>query len=72
MPKTYTTSEAAKKTAVSRQTLHTWIANGWVVAPKPMRMGQRLIRFWTQKDIDVLKQFKGSLHPGPKGARNKS
>jgi len=69
--RTYTTTEAAKNAGVSRQTLHAWIKDKLVAAPKPVRMGQRLIRFWSQFDIDQLKKFKGSLRPGPKKARTR-
>lgn len=71
MAKTFTTAEAAKKASVSRQTLHTWINEGLITAPEPVRVGQREFRFWTQQDIDKLKGFKGTLKPGPKKARTR-
>jgi DNA-binding transcriptional MerR regulator len=64
--RTFTTAEAAKKAGISRQTLHTWVTQGLVAVPRPVRMGERQIRFWTQRDIDRLKSFKGTLRPGPK------
>jgi excisionase family DNA binding protein len=69
MAKTFTTAEAAKKAGVSRQTLHTWMNEGLIAAPKPVKVGQRKFRFWTQQDIDRLKSFKGTLKRGPKKAR---
>ena len=62
-------AEAAKKAGVSRQTLHTWITEELVTAPKPVRMGQRQIRFWTQRDIVQLKKFKGTLRRGPESKK---
>jgi excisionase family DNA binding protein len=67
--RTYTTTEAAKKAGVSRQTLHAWITQELIAAPASVRMGKRRIRFWTEQDIAVLKKFKGSLQPGPKRGR---
>lgn len=64
--KTFTTAEAAKKAGVSRQTLHFWMNEGLIAAPKPVKVGQREFRFWTQQDIDRLKDFRGTLRPGPK------
>jgi predicted DNA-binding transcriptional regulator AlpA len=66
MPKTHTTTEAAKAIGVSRQTLFTWIEAGLVVAPKPVEMGARSIRFWTASDIARVKTFRGTLKPGVK------
>ena len=67
--KTYTTTEAAQKVGVSRQTLFTWIKEGLVPAPKPVSMGQREIRFWRLDDIGRLKVFKGTLRRGPKSKK---
>ena len=62
----YTTAEAATKIGVSRQTLHTWIEGGKIVAPKPIALGQRPIRLWTEADIQAARRFRGSLKRGPK------
>lgn len=64
--RTYTTGEAAKKLGVSRQTLYTWIEEKRIDAPEPVRQGLRLIRFWTEADIQRAREFKGTLRPGPK------
>lgn len=72
MSKTYTTEQAAKRTGISRQTLYTWIEEGLVKAPEPVKVGQRTFLLWTERDIQRLKDFKGTLKPGrPKkeGAR---
>jgi predicted DNA-binding transcriptional regulator AlpA len=71
MAKTFTTAEAAKKVGISRQTLHAWMNAGAVAAPPAVKVGQREFRFWTQADIDRLKDFKGTLRPGPKNARTR-
>jgi len=64
--KTYTTTEAAAQIGVSRQTLFTWIENNLIVAPKPVTMGRRSIRFWTKADIERVRKFKGTLRTGPR------
>jgi excisionase family DNA binding protein len=69
--KTYTTAEAAAQIGVSRQTLFTWIENGLIAAPKPVKMGQRSIRFWTKADIEEARKFKGTLKSGPKSSKKK-
>ena len=64
--KNYTTTEAAAKIGVSRQTLHAWIEGGLVVAPKPLAVGKNVIRLWTKAQIDEARNFKGTLKPGPR------
>jgi excisionase family DNA binding protein len=65
--KTYTTAEAAVKIGVSRQTLFTWIESDKIAAPKPTKMGQRSIRFWTSADIEKARKFKDTTkRRGPK------
>jgi len=68
-PRTYTTAQAAKKVGVSRQSLHFWVSNGLVKAPEPVKVGRLTYRFWTGTDIKMLREFKGTLRPGPKKAR---
>ena len=69
--KTYTTAEAAAKIGVSRQTLHTWIESGKVVAPKPLAVGKNYFRLWLKADIDEARKFKGTLKPGPQAKKKK-
>ena len=71
MPTNYTTTEAAAKIGVSRQTLHAWIEGGHVTAPKLVEVGQRPIRLWTIADIERVKKFKGTLKSGPKTNKKK-
>jgi excisionase family DNA binding protein len=65
-PKTYTTAEVAAKVGVSRQTLYSWIEEGKITAPKPIKLGQRTMRIWNQVEMEHARKFKGSLKPGPK------
>jgi excisionase family DNA binding protein len=69
--RTYTTAEAAAKIGVSRQTLFTWIEKGQVAAPRPIKMGERSIRFWTNGDIEQARKFKGTLKSGPPSKKKK-
>lgn len=69
--KNYTTTEAAAKIGVSRQTLHSWIEGGKVVAPTPLAIGKNSIRLWRKADIDEARKFKGTLKPGPQSKKKK-
>ena len=64
-PKTYTTAEVAEKLEISRQTLYFWIESGYVAAPKPIAVGLKSFRFWTEADIARVRKFKGTLKRGP-------
>ena len=67
----YTTTEAADRIGVSRQTLHAWIKEGKVSAPKPLAIGKHTIRLWKKADIDEARKFKGTLKPGPQSKKRK-
>jgi excisionase family DNA binding protein len=69
--KTYTTDEAAKKIGISRQTLYTWIDAGKIEAPKQIHLGKRSMRLWTKADIELVRNFKGTLKSGLKSTRKK-
>jgi predicted DNA-binding transcriptional regulator AlpA len=69
--KTYTTAQVAKKLAISRQTLYTWMESGFVVAPEPITVGQRSFRLWTAADIERARKFKGTLKPGPQATTDR-
>jgi excisionase family DNA binding protein len=56
--KTYTTAEAAKAVGISRQTIQTWIKNGWVKPPKMRLLNRVGGRLWTQSDLERLRRVK--------------
>ena len=64
-PKTYTTAQVAVKLKISRQTLYSWIEGGHIVAPEPIKVGQRAFRLWTDVHIELARKFKGTLKRGP-------
>jgi excisionase family DNA binding protein len=69
MGKFFSTSQAAAKIGVSRQTLYSWMESGHIRAPEPIRAGGASIRLWTQADIDRAAKAKGTLkmgRPSPK------
>jgi len=69
----YSTSQAAAKIGVSRQTLYSWIESGMVDAPKPIKAGGASVRLWTQADIAKAGKAKNKLKPGrPKKRRDRT
>ncbi len=64
MPQVYSTSEAAKRIGVSRQTIQAWIDRKRIPTPKLTKVGGVSIRLWTNADIKRARRFKGTTKPG--------
>ena len=64
MATTYSTSDAAKRIGVSRQTLQSWIDKKSIPTPALEKVGRVSIRLWTTADIERARKFKGTLKPG--------
>jgi excisionase family DNA binding protein len=62
----YSAGEVAAAIGVSRQTLQTWIAEGHIAAPDPVKVGGMVVRHWTKADIVKARKFKGTLRSGRK------
>lgn len=58
MPKTYTTSEAAAKIPLSRETLYTWLEQGKIRKPKQIQLGNKTHYLWTDADIATAEKYK--------------
>jgi DNA-binding transcriptional MerR regulator len=70
-PKNYTTTEAAKKIGVSRQTLYSWIGIDALRPPKSIVVSGKTIRLWTESDIEKARKFKGTLKQGRPNKKKK-
>jgi DNA-binding transcriptional MerR regulator len=63
--KSYTTTEAAKKTGVTRATLQAWIKTGRVQPPEiQVRSGKSPVRLWTTSDVARLRAMKNLIKVG--------
>jgi predicted site-specific integrase-resolvase len=67
MPKTYSTTRAAKIIGVHPLTLHRWIKSG-LISPGGFPIEGRTIWRWSDDDIAEARKLKGTLKPGPKPA----
>lgn len=54
--KTYTSSEAAKKLGVSRETLYQWLRAGRIPAPQQITLGKKKQYLWTEEDIEAARK----------------
>jgi DNA-binding transcriptional MerR regulator len=62
--KTHLSGDVARKIGVSIQTLHDWIKNGHICAPKSIAVGKKSMLLWTKADIERVRKFKGTLKTG--------
>ncbi len=66
------TLEAAKKGGVSKATLERWLAQGKIKAPKPLRVGQKVFRLWTDQDIERVRRHKKKTYWKGRGPKPKA
>jgi DNA-binding transcriptional MerR regulator len=60
------TFEVAKKIGVHQATLERWLASGKLSPPEQLRIGQKVFRNWTDRDMERAKNLKGSQKRGPR------
>jgi DNA-binding transcriptional MerR regulator len=71
----YSTSEAAKELGIHPITLHRWVLQGRINAPKKQRIGGVVIRLWTDRDVEQVRKYKAAHYRkgrGRKKAQKKS
>ena len=66
-----TTTEAARKTGLNRVTLQEWIRTGRVKAPRLVLRNGRAVRFWSQADIEKLRDVKAHTYRRGRGRKKK-
>jgi excisionase family DNA binding protein len=67
----YSISEAARVLGVGRVTLHRWIREKQVPAPKTKVIAGVRVRFWTEIDMAKLRHYKATRYWGKGSRRNK-
>lgn len=55
--KTYNVSKAAEELGVNRRTLQRWSKDQKIPPPTPGIMEGRLAKFWTEKEMDLIKEY---------------
>lgn len=64
--KTFSTREVAKKLGIGAMTLSRYIATGKVPKPKSATSGGMTIHFWTEKEIEHIRQLLPKIANGRK------
>lgn len=62
--KKYSVSEAAKLLEVDRRTLQRWVARKSVPAPTAGLIDGRLVKFWTDVEMTLIREHKAAYYAG--------
>jgi len=66
------TPQVARRVGVHPITLERWLASSKIPVPKPLRVGGRVFRFWTSKDIERVRRYKEKFYRKGRGRKKKS
>ena len=65
------TVQVARKIGVSKATLERWLAEGNVPRPKPLRIGEKVFRNWSDADIAKVVRYKQQNYRKGRGRKPK-
>jgi predicted DNA-binding transcriptional regulator AlpA len=68
----HSTAQVARKVGIGKQTLHRWIREGKVSAPRKQRVGGVVVRLWSGEDVDRVRKFKAANYCRGRGRKKKS
>ncbi len=66
------TAEVAKLVGIHPVTLERWLASGRFRTRKKVRIGAKVYRVWTEKDIERLRAYKEKFYRKGRGRKKKS
>ena len=69
--KTLSTPEVAKLVGIHEITLERWLATGKIAGPKQLRTGRRIVRLWTNQDVEKIRKFKQENYRKGRGRKAK-
>ncbi len=74
--KSYSVSETARVLGVSIRTVQRWVRDGHIPAPKEEILDGQLVKSWSAKEMDKIREFKTNSYRGKgmdrrKGSREK-
>ena len=63
------TAQVARKVGIGKQTLHRWIREGKISAPRKQRVGGVVVRFWNDEDVDLVRRYKAQHYRKGRGRK---
>ena len=67
----YSTSQTAKMLQIGRATLHRWIREAKVPAPRIRRVAGVSVRMWTVEDVRSVRRYKNQNYRKGRGGKGK-
>ena len=68
----YSTVQVARKLKIGNPTLHRWIREGKVPAPRKRKVTGVTVRIWTDRDVEKVKKYKAAHYWEGRGVKKKS
>jgi len=65
------TEEVCRLVGIHRATLERWLSSGRLRPPQPIKIGAKVFRFWTQRDIERVRRFKEKFYRKGRGRKPK-
>jgi excisionase family DNA binding protein len=66
------TREVCDLVRIHKATLERWLASGKLRPPQPIKIGGRVFRYWTQRDVERVRRFKEKFYRKGRGRKPKS
>jgi excisionase family DNA binding protein len=70
--KTLSTPEVAKLVGIHQITLERWLAAEKIPSPKKLRTGRRIVRLWTNRDVERIRKYKQENYRKGRGRKPKT
>ena len=67
----YSTAQVARKVRIGKQTLHRWIREGKITAPRKQRVGGVVVRLWNDEAVERVRKFKTANYRKGRGRKKK-
>lgn len=67
----YSTAQVAKILGIGTDTLHRWLKEKKVAAPKLVRVGGVNVRLWSEAALDKAKRYKAEHYWGKAGSKRR-
>ena len=65
------TNEVCRQVGIHRATLERWLSSGTLRPPQPIKIGGRVFRYWTPRDVERVRRFKAKFYRKGRGRKPK-
>ena len=66
------TTEICHLAGIHKSTLERWLASGRLRPPQPIKIGGKVFRNWTERDVERVRKFKEKFYCKGRGRKPKS